>query len=435
MIDIKALENDKPLNSGKTFLQEYKQSLEDRGESPQLADQALDFNSKRKKIVHELETLKARQNKVGAEIAAKKKNKEDASDLLSEMQKVSADSKKLSHELEEVEKELKDFLMRLPNKNSLEVPKGKGEDENSEIKKVGELKSFDFEALEHWDLGERLGILDFERGTKVTGARFTFLKGAAARIEMGLAQLMLDLHQNEGGYEMIIPPFAVNSQSLVGTGQFPKFVDDVFHLEGTDYHLIPTAEVPVTNYFSGEVLKEAELPTQFVAFSPCFRSEAGSYGKDTRGLIRQHQFNKVELVMLTRPEKSYEMHEKMLSDAERVLIQLELPYRVVSLCSGDIGFGASKTYDIEVWLPGQKKYREISSCSNCEDFQARRANIRFRPDQPKSKPQFVHTLNGSGLAVGRTLIAVLENYQRSDGGIDIPKALRPYVGGLKEITP
>lgn len=433
MIDIKALENHNALVSGKTYLKEYKESLRARGESPNLADQLLEMNLVRKNIVQEIESLKARQNKVGAEIAKKKKAKQDADDILQEMQKVSGQVKDLAQKLDEAEKDLKDFALRLPNKNHIDVPLGKGEEENQEVKRYGDVNPPNFSAKEHWELGESLGVLDFERGTKVSGARFTFLRGGAARLEMALAQFMLDTHLSEGGYEMIIPPFAVNSMALQGTGQFPKFKDDVFHLEGTDYHMIPTAEVPVTNFYSGEILGEEMLPQQFVAFSPCFRSEAGSYGKDTKGLIRQHQFNKVELVMFSHPQKSYEMHEKMLSDAERILQRLELSYRVVSLCSGDIGFGASKTYDIEVWLPGQEKFREISSCSNCEDFQARRANIRFRPSG--GKPQFLHTLNGSGLAVGRTLIAVIENYQREDGGIDIPGVLRPYMGGLTEILP
>jgi seryl-tRNA synthetase len=382
--------------------------------------------------VREIETAKAQQNKVGAEIAQKKRAKEDASDLLQQMQTVSSKVKEDGKVLDFIENELHDFMLRFPNKNSPDVPEGSDEASNLEVKKVGEPVELSY-AKEHFDLGESLGILDFERATKVAGARFTFLRGAAARLEMGLTQMMLNTHLDEGGYEMLIPPFAVNSAALTGTGQFPKFKEDVFHLNDTDYHLIPTAEVPVTNFFAGEILSEGQLPTEFVAYSPCFRSEAGSYGKDTRGLIRQHQFNKVELVMFSHPEKSYQQHEKMLADAERVLNRLELPYRVVSLCSGDIGFGAAKTYDIEVWLPGQKAYREISSCSNCEDFQARRANIRFRPSAPKSKPQFVHTLNGSGLAVGRTLIAVLENYQQEDGSIKIPEALQPFMGGLKEI--
>jgi seryl-tRNA synthetase len=294
-------------------------------------------------------------------------------------------------------------------------------------------RTFSFKPKEHFELGEKLGILDFERGGKVAGARFTFLKGAAAQLERALIQFKMDLHSREHGYEEMIPPFIVNSQSFVGTGQFPKFKDDVFHLAGTDYHLIPTAEVPVTNFYAEEILKETDLPIKFVAYSPCFRSEAGSYGKDTRGLIRQHQFNKVELVMFCHPEKSYEMHDQLTGHAEKVLQLLELPYRVMSLCSKDIGFGAAKCHDLEVWLPGQNAYREISSCSNFEDFQARRANIRFKGNDPKSKTQFVHTLNGSGLAIGRTLIAILENYQQEDGTIQIPKALAPYMGGLSVI--
>ncbi|MCB0408073.1 MAG: serine--tRNA ligase [Bdellovibrionales bacterium] len=435
MIDIKALDNDEPLFGGLSFANYYKNALMARGESADLVDTAKALNQKRRTLVHEIETLKAQQNKVGAEIAQKKKSKEDASQLLAEMQEVSAKGKALSTDLDTLELELHDFMLRLPNVLHADVPAGKGEGENKEVKRVGEPKSMAFSPKEHWEIGERLDILDFERGTKVAGARFTFLKGAAARMEMALIQFMLDTHIEENGYEMIIPPFAVNSQSLTGTGQFPKFKDDVFHLEGTDYHMIPTAEVPVTNLYAGEILAEKDLPQQLVAYSPCFRSEAGSYGKDTKGLIRQHQFNKVELVMFSHPDKSYEMHEKMLSDAEKILNKLELPYRVVTLCSGDIGFGAAKTYDIEVWLPGQNQYREISSCSNCEDFQARRANMRFRPEGPKAKPLFLHTLNGSGLAVGRTLIAILENYQLADGRVEVPQVLQQYMGHTKVLGP
>ena len=436
MIDIKALDNDKIADGEEqTFASRYRSDLKARGEDPSLVDQAIELNKERKALVHSIETMKAEQNEVGGEIAKRKKAKEDAAELLKKMQEVSGKSKELSHTLDEVESKLHDFMLRLPNKLHADVPEGKGEDDNLESKKVGEAKTFDFEAKEHWELGEKLDILDFERGTKVAGARFTFLKGAAARLEMALAQYMLDTHLSEGDYEMIIPPFVVNSHAMQGTGQFPKFKEDVFHLEGTDYYMIPTAEIPVTNLYAGEILNEKDLPQQLVAFSPCFRSEAGSYGKDTKGLIRQHQFNKVELVMFSHPEKSYEMHEKMLADAEKILQRLELSYRVVTLCSGDIGFGAAKCYDIEVWLPGQKAYREISSCSNCEDFQARRANIRFRPEGPKAKPQFVHTLNGSGLAVGRTLIAILENFQNADGSITVPHVLRKYMSGVETISP
>lgn len=433
MIDIKALESDQPIAEGKTYRDIYKKVLEARGENPSTVDQALDLNKKRKALQHAAETLKAEQNQVGAEVAKRKKSGEDASQLLTKMQEVAARAKDLSKELEEVETALHDFMLRLPNKTHETVPFGKGEEDNQEIRRVGHAPKFSFTPLDHIALGEKLGILDFERGSKVAGARFTFLRGAAAQLEMALTQFMLDTHMQHHGYEMMIPPFMVNSHSLVGTSQFPKFKDDVFHLEGTDYHLIPTAEVPVTNFFAGEILDEETLPQKFVAYSPCFRSEAGSYGKDTKGLIRQHQFNKVELVMFARPEESYEMHDQLVGHAERILKDLELQYRVMVLCTKDIGFGAAKCCDLEVWLPGQNAFREISSCSNFEDFQARRANIRYRPGGPKAKPQFVHTLNGSGLAVGRTLIAVLENYQNEDGSITVPKVLQKYLGGMTRI--
>lgn len=416
-----------------TYADEYRRSLRNRGEDPKWVDRLLELNQKRKQIITQQEGLRAEQNKVGEEIARKKRNKEDASDLLSQMQGFAAQVKELEHKVTLAEEELNNALLRLPNKLHASVPVGESAEDNVCVRAVGVKRTFGFKALEHWDLGEKLGYLDFERAGKVTGARFTFLRGAAAQLERALIQLMLDLHTREHGYEEMIPPFVVNSASLLGTGQFPKFRDDVFHLEGTDYHLIPTAEVPVTNYFAGEILKENDLPVKFAAYSPCFRSEAGSYGKDTRGLIRQHQFNKVELVMFTHPEKSYELHDQLTQHAERVLQILELPYRVMSLCSKDIGFGAAKCHDIEVWLPGQNAFREISSCSNFEDFQARRANIRFKGEGPKAKTQFVHTLNGSGLAIGRTLIAVMENYQQEDGSIHIPVALQPYMNSCSVI--
>ncbi len=426
MIDIRALEQSE-------YADEYRRSLKNRGDDPHAVDKILTMNKARRQILTQQETLRAQQNKVGEEIARKKRAKEDAAELLVQMQGISTQVKDLEHSVAKAELELNDFVLRLPNKVHSSVPVGTSEEDNLLVRAAGVKRSFDFEAKEHWQIGEKLGILDFERGGKVAGARFTFLRGAAAQLERGLIQFMMDMHSREHGYEEMIPPFVANTQSFVGTSQFPKFKDDVFHLEGTDYHLIPTAEVPVTNYFSGEILKESDLPIKFVAYSPCFRSEAGSYGKDTRGLIRQHQFNKVELVMFAHPEKSYELHELLTSHAEKVLQKLELPYRVVSLCTRDIGFGASKCYDIEVWLPGQKAFREISSCSNFEDFQARRAGIRFKGSDPKAKPQFVHTLNGSGLAIGRTLIAVLENYQQADGSVQIPAVLRPYMGGATSI--
>lgn len=436
MIDVRGLESkDIHPDTGRTFADDYRWSLKARGEDPKWVDKLLSMNVERRQIITEQEGLRAQQNKVGEEIARRKRSKEDASELLEQMQKLSGDVKLLEQKVTEKEAELRDALLRLPNKLHPSVPEGESAEDNLVIRSSGIKREYDFIPLEHFEIGEKLGILDFERATKVTGARFTFLVGMAAGLERALIQFMMDLHAREHGYSEMIPPFIVNSESFMGTGQFPKFKDDVFHLEGTDYHLAPTAEVPVTNFYANEILSEKELPIKYVAYSPCFRSEAGSYGKDTRGLIRQHQFNKVELVTFCRPEESYEVHEALTSHAEKVLQVLELPYRVASLCSRDIGFGAAKCYDLEVWLPGQGQYREISSCSNFEDFQARRANIRFKGDQPKAKPQFVHTLNGSGLAVGRTLIAILENYQQEDGSVHIPRALQPYMGGQTAITP
>ncbi|MGE4132273.1 MAG: serine--tRNA ligase [Bdellovibrionales bacterium] len=419
MIDVRALES-------ADFAETYKKSLKNRGDDPKAVDHLLSLNQKRKQLITQQETLRSQQNKVGEEIARLKRAKEDASSLLTQMQALAGQVKDLDHQVTQADEEVRQFALGLPNKLHESVPVGSGADDNEVIRAVGVKREFSFKPKEHFDLGEKLGILDFERGTKVAGARFTFLTGMAARLERALISFMMDLHSREHGYTEMIPPFIANSNSFIGTGQFPKFQEDVFHLRDTDFHLIPTAEVPVTNFYAGETLKESDLPIQYVAYSPCFRSEAGSYGKDTRGLIRQHQFNKVELVIFAHPEKSYELHERLTQHAEKVLQLLELPYRVMSLCSKDIGFGAAKCHDLEVWLPGQAQYREISSCSNFEDFQARRAGIRFKPEGAKAKPQFVHTLNGSGLAIGRTLIAIMENYQREDGTIDIPSALSKY---------
>ncbi|MGZ3722076.1 MAG: serine--tRNA ligase [Bdellovibrionales bacterium] len=434
MIDVRALEQTEVNpQTGLTYADEYRRSLKNRGDDPSAVDKILAMNLKRKSIITQQETLRAQQNKVGEQIAIKKRNKEDATVMLAEMQGIAGQVKALDQDVAKAEQELNEFVMRLPNKVHASVPVGESAEDNLLVRASGVKRTFSFAPKEHWELGEKLGVLDFERGGKVTGARFTFLRGGASQLERALIQFMMDLHTREHGYEEMIPPFIANSAAFFGVGQFPKFKDDVFHLEGTDYHLIPTAEVPVTNYFSGETLKESELPVKFAAYSPCFRSEAGSYGKDTRGLIRQHQFNKVEMVMFAHPDKSYELHEQLTGHAENILKLLELPYRVVSLCTRDISFGAAKCHDLEVWLPGQKAYREISSCSNFEDFQARRANIRFKGDQPKAKPQFVHTLNGSGLAIGRTLIAIFENYQQEDGSIHIPPVLQPYMGGTSVI--
>lgn len=350
----------------------------------------------------------------------------EAQALRANLKEMSNQLKAIDDERAEIEQKIQTLLLYVPNLTHASVPVGTGEADNVEVKRVGEPTKLAFEPKAHWDLGEALGILDFERGTKVTGTRFTFIKGAGARLERALINFMLDLHTREHGYDEMLPPFLVNRASLTGTGQLPKFEADVFRT-AEDFFLIPTAEVPVTNYHRDEILEAAQLPIRYAAYSPCFRSEAGSYGKDTRGLIRQHQFNKVELVQFVHPDVSYEAHDKLVGHACTVLDRLELPYRVLSLCTADIGFAAARCYDLEVWLPGQNTYREISSCSNFEDYQARRANIRFRQERG-AKPQFVHTLNGSGLAVGRTLLAILENYQQADGSVLVPKVLQPFMG-------
>ena len=423
MIDIKLF--DRKNDQGPSFLDEYKKALQNRGASSETLEKVLELNRKRRELITRAETEKAKQNKVSGEIAQMKRQGQDASALIQEMGQLSSEVKKMEAEAAAVDQQVFDLALYLPNKPHSSVPVGKSSDENKLVKKVGEPPKFSFKPKEHWEIGEKLGILDFERAGKVTGTRFTFLKGQAARLERALIQFMMDLHSKKHGYTEMIPPYIVNHQSLTGTGQLPKFKEDLFHLEGTNYALIPTAEVPVTNYFANEILAEEDLPLSFCAYSPCFRSEAGSHGRDTKGLIRQHQFHKVELMTFAHPEKSYEILEQLTSHAEKVLEELELPYRRMLLCTGDMGFGSSKTYDLEVWLPGPGEYREISSCSNFEDFQARRANIRFRP-KGNGKPQFAHTLNGSGLAVGRTLIAILENYQTEDGTLRLPKALAKY---------
>jgi len=412
-------------------LDEVRERLALRGQAVNL-DQFVLIDGERRKTIQEWERLRAHQKKVSDEVSKKKREGRDASDLIEEMRKVSQDLKGLDGVMEEKEKVLQDFLLTIPNLPHASVPAGKDPSDNLEVKRWGEIPKFDFEPKPHWDLGEELGILDFKNGAKITGARFTLYWDLGAKLERALINFMLDLHTREHGYREVLPPFMVNRTTMTGTGQLPKFEDELFKVEGTDYFLIPTAEVPVTNIHQDEVLEEKALPLYYTAYTPCFRKEAGSYGKDTRGLIRQHQFNKVELVKFTKPENSYDELEKLLSDAEEVLKRLKLPYRVVNLCSGDLGFSASKTYDIEVWLPGQNTFKEISSCSNFEDFQARRAKIRYRISG-KSKTEYVHTLNGSGLAVGRTLVAILENYQQADGRVIIPEVLRPYLYGVEEI--
>jgi seryl-tRNA synthetase len=410
--------------------------LKDRGDDPAkvFADaDPWDLDTRRRGIIQKVETLRHRQRTAGEEIARKGKAREDTAALKAEMKTVSDDIKAMDGELAAVESKLSDLMLILPNIPDASVPRGDAS-ANTVVRKFGVPRTFEFEPKLHNDLGPDLGIIDFERAARISGARFATLWGAGARLERALIQFMLDLHTKERGYLEIIPPYLVLPETLVGTGQLPKFAGDLFKTGTADreLYLIPTAEVPLTCLHRDEILEADELPKKFVAFTPCFRSEAGSYGKDVRGLIRQHQFHKVELVKLTSAESSSEEHEGMVSDAEEVLKRLELPYQVVLLATGDMGFGSAKTYDIEVWLPGQNAYREISSVSNCGDFQARRAQIRYRKERG-AKPRFVHTLNGSGLAVGRTLVAILENYQEKDGTILIPKALRPYMDGLERI--
>jgi seryl-tRNA synthetase len=390
-----------------------------------------ELDSRRRELLQQSEELKALRNRVSDEIS-RIKDKSQAQGQIAEMREVGGRIKSLDEELKGIEEGLEQSLLTIPNIPNENVPVGASEADNVEIRKWGTPTVFSFTPKPHWELGESLGILDFERGAKLAGARFTLYKGAGARLERALINFMLDLHTGRHKYVEMLPPFMVNRESMTGTGQLPKFEEDLFRLEGTDYYLIPTAEVPVTNIHRGEILRGAELPLYYTAYTPCFRKEAGSYGKDTRGLIRQHQFNKVELVKFSRPADSYMELERLLNDAEEVLQLLGIPYRVIELCTADIGFSAARTFDIEAWLPGQQTYREISSCSNFEDFQARRASIRFREDD-KAKPEFVHTLNGSGLAVGRTLVAVLENFQQADGSVLIPEVLRPYMGGMEKI--
>lgn len=411
-------------------LDEVEKRLATRGGELSLAGfRTLD--ERRRALLTESERLKALKNSASEEIA-KVKDKSQVQDKIARMKEVSQQIKTLDDELKGVEEELSAMLMVLPNLPHPSTPQGRSEADNVVVRTWGTPPVLPFEPKAHWEIGEQLGILDFERAAKITGARFALYKGAGARLERALTSFMLDLHTAEHGYTEVLPPFMVNRASMTATGQLPKFEEDLFRLCDPDYLLIPTAEVPVTNIHRDEILKRNDLPVCYTAYTPCFRREAGSYGKDTRGLIRQHQFNKVELVKFTHPDSSDAELEKLTSDAEKVLQLLELPYRVMALCSGDIGFSACKTYDLEVWLPGQNSYREISSCSSFGDFQARRAGIRFREDE-KSKPEFVHTLNGSGLAVGRTVVAILENFQQADGSVIIPNALRPYMGGMERI--
>ena len=414
-------------------LEKIEISLANRGDTADL-ETFKDSDTQRKSLLLETETLRHRRNVVSEKIAGMKKNGEDADDLVTEMREVGGRIKTLELHLTENEEKINQILFGLPNLPHMSVPIGKDSSENPVLKKIGTPPDFDFEPLPHWTLGENLKILDFETASKITGARFPLYLGAGAKLERALINFMLDIHTTEHGYKEILPPFMVNRDSMTNTGQLPKFEKDLFKLEGWDYFMVPTAEVPVTNIHKGEILDEDMLPILYTAYTPCFRSEAGSHGKDTRGLIRQHQFNKVELVKFTRPETSYDELETLLNNAEKILKYLGLPYQVINLCTGDLGFSAAKTYDIEVWMPAQGVYREISSCSNFESFQARRASIRFKR-KGKKGTELVHTLNGSGLAVGRTFAAVLENFQQADGSVIIPEALRPYMGGMEKLVP
>lgn len=424
MLDLKRIRTD---------FETVTQKLATRGVSEDSLNHLKELDEKRRQLLFSSEELKAERNLSSAAIAQAKRNKEDASQQIAEMQKMSADIKAIDAELAEIDEKVTEIITVLPNTPHDSVPVGADEDDNVEIRRWGTPREFDFEIKAHWDLGEDLDILDWERGAKVTGARFLFYKNLGARLERALYNFMLDEHAKEG-YQEIITPYMVNHDSMFGTGQYPKFKEDTFELKDSNFVLIPTAEVPLTNYYRGEILDGKDLPINFTAMSPSFRSEAGSAGRDTRGLIRLHQFHKVEMVKFAKPEESYEELEKMTANAENILQKLNLPYRVLALCTGDMGFSAAKTYDLEVWIPAQNTYREISSCSNTEDFQARRAQIRYR-DEADGKVKLLHTLNGSGLAVGRTVAAILENYQNEDGSVTIPEVLRPYMGGAEMISP
>jgi seryl-tRNA synthetase (EC 6.1.1.11) len=418
MFDIKLLREN---------LEEVKQRLQHRGEDLSDLEKFEDLDRERRRLIQEGDRLKKERNETSAEIARLKKEKKDAQPLIESMRKVGDQIREIDERLRKIEGELEQLLLSIPNLPHESVPVGDSENDNVEVRRWGKRPEFPFEPKPHWEIADKLGILDFERAAKVTGSRFVFYKGIGAKLERALINFMLDLHIEQHGYEELFPPYMVNRASMTGTGQLPKFEEDAFLVEKYDYFLIPTAEVPVTNYHRDEILSAEELPKKYVAYSACFRSEAGSAGRDTRGLIRQHQFNKVELVNFVKPEDSYEALERLVREAEKVLQLLNLPYRVMNMCTADLGFTAAKKYDIEVWMPSYHTFREISSCSNFEAFQARRANIRFRRE-PKAKPEYVHTLNGSGLAIGRTVAAILENYQQEDGTVIVPEVLRPYLG-------
>ena len=418
MLDIKRIRED---------FEGVKTAVERRGKGDFGIGKVMEFDAKRREILAEVEALKNKQNTVSREVPKLKKEGKDTSELFAEMKELSQKIKEFDSVLSELEGNLRSALLAVPNTPYKDVQFGADDSDNEELRKVGTPREFDFEAKAHWDIGEDLDILDFERASKIAGARFTVYKGLGARLERAVINFMLDLHTTEQGYQEILPPFMVNRDAMTGTGQLPKFEDDMFYVPAKDFFLIPTAEVPVTNLRAQEIISADELPIYYTAYTPCFRKEAGSAGRDTRGLIRQHQFNKVEMVKFVKPEDSYDELESLTNDAEEVLKRLGIPYRVVRLSSGDLGFSAAMTYDIEVWMPSYGRYVEISSCSNFEDYQARRANIRFKRDK-EHKPEFVHTLNGSGLAVGRTVAAILENYQNEDGSVTIPEALRKYMG-------
>ena len=418
MLDIKRIRDD---------FENVKKAVESRGKGDYNIGRTIELDDKRRALLAEVEALKAEQNKASKEIPKMKKAGEDTTAIMAEMKELSTKIAGLDEQVKAVQAELRDVLLGIPNTPNPDDPIGLDDNDNVEIRRWGETRQFDFDFKPHWDLGTDLGILDFDRAAKLSGARFTVYKGAGAKLERAIINFFLNLHTEEQGYTEILPPFMVGRTAMTGTGQLPKFEDDMYHIPEVDQFLIPTAEVPVTNLLSDEILNGDELPIYYTAYTPCFRKEAGSAGRDTRGLVRQHQFNKVEMVKFVKPEESYNELEKLTNDAEEVLQKLGIPYRVIILSTGDTGFSSAKTYDIEVWMPSYGRYVEISSCSNFEDFQARRANIRFRRDA-KSKPEFVHTLNGSGLAVGRTFAAVLENYQNEDGSITIPEVLRPFMG-------
>jgi len=418
------------------FVLENLESVQNRlaARGPRISlEEFVRVSSERKGVLKKVEDLRAEKNKASEEVSRLKKEGQDASSLIADMRQVGDEIAGLDEKLKVFEEELKTTLLNIPNIPHESVPVGRGAEDNKEVRRFGNRPEFGFKPQAHWDVGEKLGILDFERAAKITGSRFALYFGAGARLERALISFMIDMHTRERGFTEVLPPFIANAESLTGTGNLPKFKEDLFKLEGFDWYLIPTAEVPLTNIYRNEILDGAVLPIRFAAYTPCFRSEAGSYGKDVRGLIRQHQFNKVEMMIFSRPEGSFDELEYMTASAEEVLKRLGLHHRVVLLSTGDMGFASAKTYDLEVWMPSRDGFMEISSCSNCSDFQARRSNIRFRRE-PKGKPEFVHTLNGSGLAVGRTVSAILENYQQADGSVVVPEALRPYLDGLEGIS-